>query len=83
LLGSGAILREVIAAAEMLLSDWGVDAEVCSVTSFTELAREARQMERENRLHPLFLQSLLPNVTRVSLSIQARRLGIEYGGHTT
>ena len=53
LLGSGAILREVIAAAAMLSVDWGVDAEVWSVTSFAELAREARQIERENRLHPL------------------------------
>jgi len=53
LLGSGAILREVIAAAEMLSNDWGVDAEVWSVTSFSELAREAREVERENRLHPM------------------------------
>ena len=53
LLGSGAILREVIAAAEMMSADWGVDAEVWSVTSFAELAREARETERENRLHPL------------------------------
>jgi pyruvate dehydrogenase E1 component len=53
LLGSGAILREVIAAAGMLSADWGVDAEVWSVTSFAELAGEARLIERENRLHPL------------------------------
>ena len=53
LLGSGAILREVIAAGEMLRVDWGVDAEVWSVTSFAELAREAREVDRENRLHPL------------------------------
>jgi pyruvate dehydrogenase E1 component len=52
LLGSGAILREVIAAAELLRSDWQIDAEVWSVTSFTELAREARAVERWNRLHP-------------------------------
>jgi pyruvate dehydrogenase E1 component len=53
LLGSGAILREVIAAADLLSVDWQVDAEVWSVTSFAELAREARQVGRENRLHPL------------------------------
>ena len=53
LLGSGAILREVIAAAGMLPADWGVDAEVWSVTSFAELARDAREVERHNRLHPL------------------------------
>jgi pyruvate dehydrogenase E1 component len=52
LLGSGAILREVIAAAELLGSDWQIETEVWSVTSFSELAREAREAERFNRLHP-------------------------------
>jgi pyruvate dehydrogenase E1 component len=52
LLGSGAILREVIEAAKLLRSDWGVSAEVWSVTSFSELAREAREIQRWNRLHP-------------------------------
>ncbi|NIE66047.1 alpha-ketoglutarate dehydrogenase [Burkholderia sp. Ax-1719] len=47
LLGSGAILREVIAAADLLASDWGVASEIWSVTSFSELAREAREVERE------------------------------------
>jgi pyruvate dehydrogenase E1 component len=42
LLGSGTLLREVIAAAELLAADWDVGAEVWSVTSFSELAREAR-----------------------------------------
>jgi pyruvate dehydrogenase E1 component len=51
LLGAGAILREVIAAAEWL-SQFGVASEVWSVTSFAELAREARECERWNRLHP-------------------------------
>jgi pyruvate dehydrogenase E1 component len=52
LLGSGAILREAMEAKEMLAEDWRVSAEVWSITSFTELAREARQTERWNRLHP-------------------------------
>jgi pyruvate dehydrogenase E1 component len=52
LLGSGAILREVVAAAEMLADDWKIASEVFSVTSFSELAREARGVERWNRLHP-------------------------------
>ncbi len=52
LLGSGTILREVIAAAELLASEWGVAAEVWSATSFSELARDARDVERFNRLHP-------------------------------
>ena len=52
LLGAGAILREVMAAADMLVHDWNVGAEVWSATSFTELARDAREVERWNRLHP-------------------------------
>ena len=52
LLGSGTILREVIAAAELLQRDWQIEAEIWSVTSFTELAREARDTQRWNRLHP-------------------------------
>lgn len=52
LLGSGAILREVIAAAELLANDWQVASDVWSVTSFSELARDAREVERYNRLHP-------------------------------
>ncbi|WP_237882368.1 alpha-ketoglutarate dehydrogenase [Pseudomonas sp. PGPR40] len=47
LLGAGAILREVIAAAEVLATDWGVSSEVWSVTSFSELARDAREVERQ------------------------------------
>ncbi|HEK0907660.1 TPA: alpha-ketoglutarate dehydrogenase [Pseudomonas putida] len=52
LLGSGTILREVQAAARLLAQDWGVASEVFSATSFSELAREAREVERWNRLHP-------------------------------
>jgi pyruvate dehydrogenase E1 component len=52
LLGSGAILREVIAAADLLAKDWGIGSDVYSVTSFSELARDAREVERWNRLHP-------------------------------
>ncbi len=50
LLGSGAILREVEAAAELLREDFDVAAEVWSVTSFTELRREGLALEREARL---------------------------------
>ncbi|MNP17706.1 Pyruvate dehydrogenase E1 component [compost metagenome] len=50
LLGSGAILREVIAASELLARDWQIESEVFSVTSFSELAREARDMDRASRL---------------------------------
>jgi pyruvate dehydrogenase E1 component len=50
LLGSGAILREVIAAAELLARDWQVSSNVFSVTSFSELARDGRETERANRL---------------------------------
>jgi pyruvate dehydrogenase E1 component len=53
LLGSGAILAEVIKAAGMLASEWGVSSEVWSATSYSELARDAREAERYNRLNPL------------------------------
>jgi pyruvate dehydrogenase E1 component len=52
LLGSGSILREVLAGAEILAADFGVAADVWSATSFTELRREALSTERWNRLHP-------------------------------
>jgi pyruvate dehydrogenase E1 component len=52
LLGSGAILREVIAAAELLRNDWKIASDVWSVTSFAELARDAAEVARWNRLHP-------------------------------
>ena len=52
LLGSGAILREVLAAAEMLEQDWKVGADVWSVTSFTELRRDGMTVERHNRFNP-------------------------------
>jgi pyruvate dehydrogenase E1 component len=52
LLGSGAILREVEAAAELLQSDFGVAANIWSVPSFSELSRDGNSVERWNRLHP-------------------------------
>jgi pyruvate dehydrogenase E1 component len=52
LLGSGTLLHEVRAAAALLREDWKVDAEVWSATSYSELARDAREVERWNRLHP-------------------------------
>ena len=53
LLGSGTILNEVLAAADLLESDFGVGADVWSVTSFTELRRDGIEVERWNMLHPL------------------------------
>ena len=52
LLGSGTIFREVLAAADLLASDFGVAADVWSVPSFNELRREGLDVERWNRLHP-------------------------------
>jgi pyruvate dehydrogenase E1 component len=52
LLGSGTILREVIAAADLLAQDFGIAADVWSCPSFTELAREAMAVERWNLLRP-------------------------------
>jgi pyruvate dehydrogenase E1 component len=52
LLGSGTILRESIAAQELLEKDWGVAANVWSCPSFNELARDGQDAERWNLLHP-------------------------------
>jgi len=52
LMGSGTILREVIAAAELLQADFEINADVWSVTSVNELAREAADCARWNALHP-------------------------------
>jgi pyruvate dehydrogenase E1 component len=52
LLGSGVILREVIAAAELLKNDWGVTADLWSCPSFNELGRDGRAATRWNMLHP-------------------------------
>ncbi|MET7243117.1 pyruvate dehydrogenase (acetyl-transferring), homodimeric type [Methylobacterium sp. EM32] len=52
LMGSGTILREVIAGAELLEQDFGISADIWSCPSFTELRREAMAAERWNMLHP-------------------------------
>ena len=52
LLGSGTILREVIAAAEILKKEYNVNADIWSVPSFNELRREALSVARWNMLHP-------------------------------
>ncbi len=52
LLGSGTIFCEAIKAAELLREDWGVEADLWSCPSFTELARDGQDCERWNRLHP-------------------------------
>jgi pyruvate dehydrogenase E1 component len=70
LLGSGAILCEVIAAADLLALDWNVTIEVHSVTSFSELAREAATVQRWNRQHPL--ES--PRVSHVERQLQGAEL---------
>ena len=68
LMGSGTILREVIAGAELLEKDFGVPVDVWSVTSFTELAREANAVVRWNMLHPLEP----PRVPYVTAQLHAR-----------
>ena len=52
LMGSGTILREVLAAAELLEKDFGIPSDVWSVTSFNELRRDAMAAQRWNQLHP-------------------------------
>src|SRR4029077_8323235 len=68
LLGSGAILREVIAAAELLEKDWGVAADIWSATSMTELRRDGLAVERWNLLHP----EAKPRVAYVSQCLEKR-----------
>jgi len=70
LLGSGTILREVIAAAELLEKDFGVSTDVWSVTSFNELRRDGLEVERWNMLHPQ---------EKPRISYVARQLGDEDG----
>ena len=52
LIGSGAILREIISGAEILQNEYGIDSEIWSVTSFNELARNGMETERYNLLNP-------------------------------
>ncbi len=66
LLGSGAILREAQAAAELLRKDWDVAADVWSVTSFNELTRDGQACERWNTLHP----GETPRVPYVTAALQ-------------
>jgi pyruvate dehydrogenase E1 component len=69
LLGSGTILLEVLAAAELLASDFGVVADVWSVTSFTELRRDGIAAERWNMLHP----TAKPRQAFVAQALSGRR----------
>jgi pyruvate dehydrogenase E1 component len=70
-MGSGTILREIEAAAELLEKDWGVAADVWSATSFTELRREGLAAERWNLLHP----EAKPKLSYVEKSLKERPAG--------
>ncbi|MBS0319468.1 MAG: pyruvate dehydrogenase (acetyl-transferring), homodimeric type [Proteobacteria bacterium] len=69
LLGSGTIFREVMAAAEMLKNDWGVDADLWSCPSFTELARDGHAVDRHNLFNPTGKPGV-PHVTRLLADTQ-------------
>jgi pyruvate dehydrogenase E1 component len=71
LMGSGTILREVEAAAELLEKDWGVGADVWSATSFTELRRNGLAADRWNMLHP----ESKPRVAYVTECLEKRPAG--------
>lgn len=64
LMGSGAILNEVIAGADLLEQDFGISADIYSVTSYNELARDADAATRWNMLHPEE-PSRVPYITQV------------------
>jgi pyruvate dehydrogenase E1 component len=66
LMGSGTILREVIAAADLLKDDWGVTADIWSAPSFTLLARDGQDAERWNMLNP----TEKPRVPHITESLQ-------------
>ena len=65
LIGSGVILRESIAAAELLAKDWGVEADIWSCPSFTELARDGNAVTRWNLMNP----TAKPKVSHVESSL--------------
>ncbi len=69
LLGCGAILNEVVEAGRLLDKDWSIDADIWSVTSFNELAREGHDIDRWNMLHPL----KDPKVSYVEKCLKDRR----------
>ncbi|HEX4354736.1 MAG TPA: pyruvate dehydrogenase (acetyl-transferring), homodimeric type, partial [Polyangiales bacterium] len=71
LLGSGTILREVLAGAELLAKDFDVSADVWSVTSFNELARDGDIARRHQRLHP----TQLPQKSYVDQCLSSRPAG--------
>ncbi|MDX3896406.1 pyruvate dehydrogenase (acetyl-transferring), homodimeric type [Pusillimonas sp.] len=64
LMGSGTILREVLAAQDLLEKDWGVSSDLWSVTSFTELRRDGLDCERHRLLNPDEANPPLPYVTQ-------------------
>ncbi|HTU69452.1 MAG TPA: pyruvate dehydrogenase (acetyl-transferring), homodimeric type [Candidatus Baltobacteraceae bacterium] len=68
LMGCGAILREVLAAADLLAGDWNVASDVWSVTSFNELARDGVECARQNLFHP----EAKPRVPYVASSLAGR-----------
>jgi pyruvate dehydrogenase E1 component len=67
LMGSGTILREVIAAADLLKNDWGIGADIWSAPSFTLLGRDGQDAERWNLLHP----TEEPRLAHVTKQLQA------------
>jgi pyruvate dehydrogenase E1 component len=71
LFGSGTILREVEAAAELLEKDWGVAADVWSATSFTGLRRNGLAVDRWNMLHP----ESKPRLPYITESLEKRPAG--------
>ncbi|MDA3913467.1 pyruvate dehydrogenase (acetyl-transferring), homodimeric type [Oleiagrimonas sp.] len=70
LMGSGAILREVMAAADLLKEDFGVEADIWSCTSFTELRRDGFDVERWNRMHP---EAKKPRQAYLSACLEGRK----------
>ena len=70
LLGSGPLLNEVIEAADLLVNEWGIDPGIWNVTSFTELRREAEEVERWNTMNP----SKKPKQSHLEISLNKHKV---------
>ena len=70
LLGSGPLMGEVLAAAELLKKDWNIEPGIWNVTSFSELRREAEGVDRWNLIHP----NKKPRKSHIQLSLSKHRV---------
>ena len=88
--GSGPLLNEANKAAELLSKDWGIECEVWNVTSFSELRKDAEEVERWNTLHPSednkksYLEKCIANdkIPTVAVSDYIKMVGEQISSYT-